>query len=495
MDRHQKIDIELDKLLVNPENYRFKSVTNQQEAMLTMLKSQDSKIMRLAKDIAAHGLNPTRRLLVKETADGKYVVLEGNRRITAIKLMNNPNEIPGDYRFKSIFEDLNAKYKDDLPTILECVVYPENQQGVADSWVLLEHTGENQGIGTVTWNSMQKQRFEAGHKQTQLSKALQVLELLEVKGINISGVEVTNLERLISTPAVRQELGIDFPKKKLLLTESEQDVLQKLKKVVQRMSAPTFVVSHIYRANQRLEWIKDVLAQQPPTSNSPVSIPTSAPVSPASNGSGPASQGVLPFSSSSNNNTLQSAASNNDVSVSLVSQPPPSPSPTAGPVLPPPPSNSNNYPTLVNPTKLLPTTAPAKIASVYKELQTVYLFGQRAAPHAVGALLRILVEIIAQEYLMKKHGFKYDSSNAFRNPSEQGKVYSELREKLNYIANKCNLPSPIAQSLRALVSNQLITTTLNQVMHNTIFVADAAMIKGLWTNFEKVFDHLVSEMQ
>jgi len=202
MDGHQKTDIELGRLLVNPENYRFDKVNDQQEAMLTMLRSQKDKILKLARDVAQRGLNPTRRLVVKEADGGKYVILEGNRRITALKLMSNPAVLPGEYPFRGVFEELHAKYKDTLPTVVECVVYPADQQDIADSWVLLEHTGENQGVGTVPWNSVQKKRFELRHKQ-ELSSTLQVLDLLKTNGVDISGVLATNLERLLTTPAVR----------------------------------------------------------------------------------------------------------------------------------------------------------------------------------------------------------------------------------------------------------------------------------------------------
>ncbi len=202
MDGHRKADIELDKLLVNPENYRFETVKDQQEAMLIMLRLQKDKILKLARDVAQRGLNPTRRLVVKEADGGKYVILEGNRRITALKLMSNPAEMSGDYPFRGVFEELHAKYKDTLPTAVECVVYPADQQDIADSWVLLEHTGENQGVGTVPWNSVQKQRFELRHKQ-KLSSALQVFELLEANGVDTSGILATNLERLLTTPQVR----------------------------------------------------------------------------------------------------------------------------------------------------------------------------------------------------------------------------------------------------------------------------------------------------
>ena len=64
MNGHRKADIELDKLLVNPKNYRFPSVKNEHQAMLTMLDLQQSKLTRLAEDIAKHGLNPTKRFPV-----------------------------------------------------------------------------------------------------------------------------------------------------------------------------------------------------------------------------------------------------------------------------------------------------------------------------------------------------------------------------------------------------------------------------------------------
>ena len=484
MDVHQKIDLELDKLLVNPENYRFDPVKDQQEAILTMLQSQNTKIIRLARNIAERGLNPTKRLLVKET-NGKYIVLEGNRRITVLKLMTNPDEIPGDYLFKSIFEDLHAKHKDSVPTVVECVVYPEDQQEIADGWVLLEHTGENQGTGTVPWNSVQKQRFESRHKKQELSRSLQVLELLEANGIVTAGVEATNLERLLGTRGVPQELGIDFANKKLILTEPEQDVLQKLEKVVERMSAKDFSVGQIYRVGQRLEWIRNVLAPQTAAPNPPDDTNISASASPNDNTTAPTLK-VAPSASPSNGiNTQQSPAASGGTSTLSTPQPVPTPVPTS----------LYSYQTLINPTKTLPATAPAKIAEIYKELQIVYITGPRSAPHAVAALLRILLEVTAQEYLMRKQGFRYDSSNNFRNPAEQGRIYHELRDKLNYIANRSNLPGNIAQVLRVLISDQLITPTLNQVMHSTIFTAGGTAIKELWKNFEKVFDYLIDEMK
>jgi hypothetical protein len=486
MDGHRKADIELDNLLVNPENYRFETVKDQQEAMLIMLRSQKDKILRLARDIARRGLNPTRRLVVKEVDGGKYVILEGNRRITALKLMFNPSELPGDYPYKGVFEELHAKYKDTLPTVVECVVYPADQQGIADSWVQLEHTGENQGVGTVPWNSVQKQRFELRHKQKQ-SSALQVLDLLEASGVDTTGVLATNIERLLTTPQVRQALGIDFTNKQLVLLEPEADVLQKLKKVVERMQDKDFSVAQIYKVGQRLEWIQGVLGLQPAAATPPVDI--TQPAAAASNGkaAAPPPQATPSPAPSTGAASAQPAT----VSAGTSTLAPPQPAPAVAPAAP------SVYYTLVNPTKLLPATTPPKIVSIYKELQTVYISGprQRTAPHAVAALLRILIEITAQEYLVRKQSFYNDGGGNFRNPADPAKAHNELRDKLNYIANQSGLPGNIAQVLRTLLGKQLMTAELNQVVHSTIFTADAAAIKGIWQNFERVFDYLINEIQ
>ncbi len=479
MDGHRKADIKVDKLLVNPDNYRFDPVKDQQEAMRVMLRSQKDKILRLARDIAQRGLNPTRRLVVKEADGGKYVIQEGNRRITVLKLMSNPAELSGEYPYKGVFEELHEKYKDTLPTEVECVVYPADQQDIADSWVVLEHTGENQGVGTVSWTSEQRQRFELRHKQ-KLSSALQVLDLLRDNGVDTSGILATNVERLLTTPQVRQALGFDFTNKQLILFESEADVIQKLKKVVERMQAKGFSVGDIYKVDDRLKWIQDVLGLQPaPATPQPATPPPPAP------SAAPSFQVASSPTLGSHAAPPQPTAASAATGTLAPTQPAPAPAQAAPSV----------FYTLVSPTKVLPPTILDKIRIIYKELQTVNVTGQRQAPHAVAALLRILIEITAQEYLMKKQGFRLDGSNVLRNPAEHGKAYDRLDEKLNYIANRCNLPGNIASALRVLVHDQLITTTLNQVMHNTIFRATSTTIKDFWQNFEKVFDHLIDEMK
>jgi len=280
-------------------------------------------------------------------------------------------------------------------------------------------------------------------------------------------------------------LGFDFSNKQLVLLEPEADVFQNLKKVVERMKAKGFSVGEIYRVGDRLEWIQNVLGLQPAPATQPADITPPPPASANGNAATPVSQAVPSPALSSGNANPQSTATSVGTSILAPPQPVSAPAPSAPSI----------YYTLVNPTKQLPATTPDKIRTIYKELQIVSVTGQRRAPHAVAALLRILIEITAQEYLMRKQAFYYDSSNNFRNPADPGRTYKELQVKLNYIANQCGLPGNIAQVLRTLLGQQLMTAELNQVVHSTIFTADAASIKGLWKNFENVFDHLISEIQ
>jgi hypothetical protein len=240
------------------------------------------------------------------------------------------------------------------------------------------------------------------------------------------------------------------------------------------MNAKGFSVGEIYKVGDRLEWIQNVLELQP-AAPSP-SADTDTPTPSNGNTNIPVPQIVPSLSPYNGAATAQPTTASAGTSTLAPPQPTITPAPSAPSV----------YYTLVNPTKLLPAATPEKIVNVT---------GQRRAPHAVAALLRILIEITAQEYLMRKQGFYYDSSNNFRNPADPGRTYKELQVKLNYIANQCGLPGNIAQVLRTLLGQQLMTAELNQVVHSTIFTADAASIKGLWKNFENVFDHLISEIQ
>ena len=85
------IELTLDELLLDLENPRISRADNQREALQKVIENQDVKLVVLAESIVMDGLNPMDRWLVLKSPSelGKYVVLEGNRRLAAIRVLNN----------------------------------------------------------------------------------------------------------------------------------------------------------------------------------------------------------------------------------------------------------------------------------------------------------------------------------------------------------------------------------------------------------------------
>lgn len=75
--------IKLTSLFVNTENYRFEPLSSQKEAIDKMVEDQGDKLYSLVDDIVTNGLSPVDLIIVTPNEDNnKYIVLEGNRRIT-----------------------------------------------------------------------------------------------------------------------------------------------------------------------------------------------------------------------------------------------------------------------------------------------------------------------------------------------------------------------------------------------------------------------------
>ncbi len=85
-------NLKVDQLQLDASNPRFNKAGGQTEAMQRILEDQDVKLANLAESIAEEGLNPMDRLLVIKSPAraSKYIVLEGNRRTAALKILRNP---------------------------------------------------------------------------------------------------------------------------------------------------------------------------------------------------------------------------------------------------------------------------------------------------------------------------------------------------------------------------------------------------------------------
>lgn len=254
--------IGLDKLLVNTENYRFDPVTGQKEAIDKMVDSQGDKLYALARHILEHGLNPNDKIqtVISGHDPHRYNVLEGNRRVVAMKLVDNPELIdsPKHASLKKKFKSLRRE-SGKSPEEIECTTYEDPVE--ADVWIKLKHGGQGNGVGTVEWSPQQIQRFEE-RVEGKSSITLQAIRLLskspnvpeEIKA-GLGTLKVTNLDRLLSDPDVRAFLGIDINAGVLQSDVDKDEVLKGLTHVVRDLLDPGFKVKRIYTKEDRMDYI------------------------------------------------------------------------------------------------------------------------------------------------------------------------------------------------------------------------------------------------
>ena len=116
------------QLLLNSTNPRFDPVQHQTETIEAMIEDQGDKLIVLAKHIVANGLNPTDLIMVQSIGKNQWVVREGNRRITALKILNQPDLIPDIYsKIKRDFQSLNTSVDKELFKNITCVVIDDEK--------------------------------------------------------------------------------------------------------------------------------------------------------------------------------------------------------------------------------------------------------------------------------------------------------------------------------------------------------------------------------
>ncbi|WP_157606542.1 hypothetical protein [Saccharomonospora cyanea] len=265
-------DFPVASLLLDEENPRFEQkVSSQREAINAILSEAPAKLVALAQDIARKGVNPTELPVVTEI-DERIVVIEGNRRVAALKLLNNP-DLATDAGLRRQFGDAAQQGKG--PTSISCVVAESRSD--ADHWIALRHTGENGGVGIVSWNTEQKYNFEQRRqirrsKSSQRDRAIIFCNAVSAKFadeadllVDVAKVRrerLTTLGRLVSDPEVRAALGIDFSEDSLLFHYPHDATMSAVSRLFADL-ASELSVSQVKSKAQRRQYIGKIEADLP----------------------------------------------------------------------------------------------------------------------------------------------------------------------------------------------------------------------------------------
>ncbi len=211
----------------------------------------------LAKDIVDYGLNPADLIIVLDDKDQHYTVLEGNRRLLAIRALENPNTIR-DAVTPSVLatvRKLSDEYHKNPIEAITCVLVKDRNE--ADHWIELRHMGELDGAGLTTWGSDERERFRARTGKP-IDIHTQALNFLQQRGEITSEirdrVQVTTLRRLLQDPDVRSKLGITSSKGSLGFVTSDESAATALLHVVNEIVNRRINVGDVYKKEQRLAY-------------------------------------------------------------------------------------------------------------------------------------------------------------------------------------------------------------------------------------------------
>jgi hypothetical protein len=268
------------QLLLDPINPRHEPVTAQDEAISAVIAEQGARLVALMRHIAENGMSPIDRMLV--IPDGRrYVVVEGNRRIAALKLLDNPDLAGG----TSIAAQVKrvSKAQSQRITKVDCAIAEDREE--ARPWILLRHDGESAGAGTVRWRGRQKARFTSS-PGSQAGKGNAFLDAVEAAypddeelldlANQVGAERITTLGRVVSSPVFKQKAGYVEQHGAM---QFHHDAAS-LKPFVQRLLrdiATDYNVTKLKSKEQREAYVRDRLPTPDPSSRSDSPRPLGSP--------------------------------------------------------------------------------------------------------------------------------------------------------------------------------------------------------------------------
>ena len=239
------LDIYLDS-----ENPRHNPIYDQPSIIEHLLK--DERVKYLARHIATHGINPLDSIGVIKDEEGNYVVVEGNRRLCSLLLLNDPEKAPsGEVPYFKRLSESSAS----VPVSINCVLFDNLEE--ANVWMGVRHNGEQDGIGIRNWDSKQKTRHNGRvNKRDQNALALALIEYAVKKNIlhhDQTERIITTAARYVGNPFIRETFGIVTPR-----SESEVKInvsCSDFDRVLERFCADIVENTVVHSRTNKDDWV------------------------------------------------------------------------------------------------------------------------------------------------------------------------------------------------------------------------------------------------
>lgn len=457
------VDIPVSDLLLDESNARLPDPqpSTQQATALALTKLEPKNVVALAEHIVTHGLDPMTLPAVVPTSDRRkrYRVLEGNRRVLALKALETPALVlpalnPTQQR--SIVRAA-ARFEQDPIDTVSCVLFKNAKEAV--TWISLRHSGPAGGAGLWNWGSEEKDRFNERHGLDRPAQnAREIVDFLDAQGVLGTRDQasqrriLSNIQRLFSTPEVRERLGIDWSRSGGVVSEyTSTETARVLGGVVKRFLNGTLVVGDIYTAKDRRAFADDLTRAETPAKAHRLSEPMRLADLPRTPPKKP---------KSSKGGTTKPSAKK------------------------PKGTGRGNEPrtTLIPRSCQLDIPIP-RINTISLELQDLSI---EKTPNACGVLFRVFVELSVDHYLSANNVKTEDEINA-----------TKFGQKIRLVGEHLKSGSHITEALRKVVDTiangrgpLCSSFTMHQYVHNANIIVNPRELRDAWDEIQPLMEKM-----
>lgn len=165
-------DVLLTDILLDTSNARIRVGIDQNDCISRILR-KEAQLLNLMKDIAENGLSTIPILVSPSECGKKWVVKDGNRRITVLKLLSDPDSCPVNElkpKIRSIREQFIKNVVDKVDVLCS------NDEDEIVREVIRRHSGAMGGVGQLDWNAYLRTIYLIEHyKNSEYKRAGQYL--------------------------------------------------------------------------------------------------------------------------------------------------------------------------------------------------------------------------------------------------------------------------------------------------------------------------------
>lgn len=466
----KRTDRTIARLKLDRANARLKhEKASEAEVIAEMVEEED--ILGLAKKFVLEGFLGVESLIGLEK-DSTVTIVEGNRRLTALKLLHDPHKAPE--KFRKSFQKLKTEFGANLPTKVNVVVAPTRAE--ADVYIFSKHYGPN---FDRRWKLMQQavwieRKLEEGISvddliseypvsKKQIGEARAALQLLRIAPHTPVTPEIreqvsnsktfsysTVVERIFVPPECQKQLKVKItPEDGLLFTGKEADFLTAYGKILTAATEEEGGKTGTRRFNK----VTDAVTFLKKLNYEP-------------KGSKKTAQNVVARLSS--NPTL------------------PQPTATKKAIKK---KNIRRKPRALFEPQLEGNFLVRKIRDVVEEMEQLEPI--ETYKNTIGVMLRVLLEITLIDALKRTEDYKYMLDLPETN-RDIGPTLSQMARYVSEGHSKIKLSPGDLTAFRSVMNGMMSKQTMNQFVHNPSYPASGDDIRTIATKLQPTLELLLN---